>query len=89
MAKVSVLSEYCLPAIKVGGKMISYKMDDIEKELGEGQNAIKTLGGMFHVKLTYDLIDGDPARCLLVINKTSKTPKAYPRKAGTPAKNPL
>ena len=89
VAKLSVLSEYCLPAIKVGGKMISFKMNEIESELSESQNAIKTLGGMFHMKHTYDLIEGDPARCLLEINKISKTPKAYPRKAGTPAKAPL
>ena len=89
VAKLSVLSEYCLPAIKVGGKMLSYKMNNIESELADGQNAIKTLGGKFHVKHSYDLIDGDPARCLVEIYKVSKTPKGYPRKAGTPAKSPL
>ena len=89
VAKLSVLSEYCLPAIKLGGKMISYKMDKIEGELGDAQNAIKTLGGKFHVKHTYDLILDDPARCLLEIDKVSITPKSYPRKAGTPAKTPL
>lgn len=89
VAKLSVLSEYCLPAIKVGGKMLSYKMNNIESELADGQNAIKTLGGKFHVKHSYDLIDGDPARCLVEICKVSKTPRGYPRKAGTPAKSPL
>lgn len=89
VAKLSVLSEYCLPAIKLGGKMISYKMDKIEEELSDAQNAIKTLGGKFHVKHTYDLILDDPARCLLEINKVSRTPKSYPRKSGTPAKTPL
>lgn len=89
VAKLSVLSEYCLPALKIGGKMISYKMNEIETELGEGRNAIKTLGGMFHEKHTYDLIENDPSRCLVVIDKISKAPKAYPRKAGTPAKSPL
>lgn len=89
VAKLSVLSEYCLPAIKLGGKMISYKMDKIEEELSDAQNAIKTLGGKFHVKHAYDLILDDPARCLLEIGKVSKTPKSYPRKAGTPAKTPL
>lgn len=89
VAKLSVLSEYCLPAIKLGGKMISYKMDKIEEELSDAQNAIKTLGGKFHVKHTYDLILDDPARCLVEIDKVSRTPKSYPRKAGTPAKTPL
>ena len=89
VAKLSVLSEYCLPAIKVQGKMISYKMNEIETELNEAQNAIKTLGGKFHVKHTYDIVPDDPSRCLLVIDKLSKTPRSYPRKAGTPAKSPL
>ena len=89
VAKLSVLSEYCLPSVKLGGKMISYKMDKIEEELSDAQNAIKTLGGKFHVKHTYDLILDDPSRCLIEIDKVSRTPKSYPRKAGTPAKTPL
>ena len=89
VAKLSVLSEYCLPALKVGGKMISYKMDDIKSELDQSQNAIQTLGGMFHMKHSYDLIPGEPTRCLVEIQKVSKTPNSYPRKAGTPSKKPL
>lgn len=89
VAKLSVLSEYCLPTLKVGGSMISYKMDDIESELNDSLHAIKILGGKFHVKHTYDLINGDPSRCLIEIQKISKTSKQYPRKAGTPSKEPL
>lgn len=89
VAKLSVLSEYCLPTLKVGGSMISYKMDDIESELNDSLHAIKILGGKFHVKHTYDLINGDPSRCLTEIQKISKTSKQYPRKAGTPSKEPL
>lgn len=89
VAKLSVLAEYCLPALKVGGKMIAYKMNDIESELSDSQNAIKTLGAMFHVKHTYDLISDEPTRALIEIEKTSKTPNQYPRKAGMPSKTPL
>lgn len=93
VAKLSVLSEYLLPALKIGGKMISYKMKDVDEELTESKNAIKILGGKIYNfngdKLSYGLIDGEPLRALIVINKISKTPKQYPRKAGTPAKNPL
>ena len=89
VAKLSVLSEYCLPTLKLSGKMISYKMNDIESELSESQNAIKTLGGKFHEKHSYDLIPDEPSRCLIEIEKISKTPKSYPRKAGTPSRNPL
>ena len=89
VAKISVLSEYSLPLLKVGGKMLSYKMNDCDSELEEGTNAIKTLGGMFHVKHTYDIIEGEPKRCILEIIKDKTTPKKYPRKAGTPSKEPL
>lgn len=93
VAKLSVLSEYLLPALKIGGKMISYKMKDVDEELNESKSAIKILGGKIYNfngdKLSYGLIDGEPLRALIIINKISKTPKQYPRKAGTPAKNPL
>lgn len=89
VSRISVLAEYSLPLVKVGGAMISFKMDNCDEELSEGQNAIKTLGGMFHVKHTYSIIDGEPDRCLLEITKCKPTPKIYPRKAGTPSAKPL
>lgn len=89
VSRVSVLSEYTLPFIKVGGKLIAYKMDDCEEELKEGLKAITTLGGMFHVKHSYTLKPDEPKRCLLVIDKIKSTPKKYPRKAGTPNKEPI
>ena len=89
VSKISVLSEYSLPLVKLNGKMISFKMDNCDEELAEGQNAIKALGGMFHVKHSYSIIDGEPDRCLLEILKTNYSPKQFPRKAGTPAKDPL
>ena len=89
VSKISVLSEYSLPLLKIGGKMISFKMDNCDEELSDGQNAIKVLGGMFHVKHSYSIIDEEPDRCLLEINKIKNSPKQYPRKAGTPSKSPL
>lgn len=89
VARISVLSEYLLPCAKVGGKMIAYKMDDCQEELNDGKKAISTLGGMFHVKHSYKLLDDEPERCLLEIDKVKSTPKQYPRKAGTPSKSPI
>lgn len=89
VAKISVLSEYSLPLLKIGGKMLAYKMNGCDEELSEGQSAIKTLGGKFHVKQSYDLILGEPTRCILEIEKVSPTPNKFPRKAGTPSKEPL
>ena len=89
VSRISVLSEYSLPLVKLNGAMLSFKMDNCDEELSEGHNAIKKLGGMFHVKHTYSIVDGDPDRCILEISKKEPTPKSYPRKAGTPASKPL
>lgn len=89
VSRISVLSEYSLPLVRIKGSMLTFKMDNCAEELSEGQNAIKKLGGMFHVKHTYSIINGDPDRCILEIIKTEKTPNAYPRKAGTPTNKPI
>lgn len=89
VSKISVLAEYSLPLVRLDGVMVSFKMDNCDEELNEGKGAIKVLGGMFHVKHTYSIIDGEPDRCLLEITKCKPTPKIYPRKAGTPSAKPL
>lgn len=89
VSNLSTLSEYCLPFVKVGGKMIAYKMDDCNVELEEAESAVKTLGGMFHVKHTYELMSSEPKRCIVDIDKVKATPKSYPRKAGIPSKEPI
>ena len=89
VAKLSVLVEYSLPLVKVGGKMIALKMNDCDEELNEAERAFTILGGMFHVKHSYTLIDDEPKRCAIEIEKIKSSPKSYPRKAGTPSKTPL
>lgn len=89
VAKISTLMEYTLPFIKIGGSALCYKLSDIEVELGDGKKAINVLGGMFHVKHCYKLIDGEPERCIIDIKKIKSTPKQYPRKAGVPGKIPI
>ena len=89
VAKLSVLSEYTLPLLKVEGKSLAYKLFDCDEEVDDSKNAIKILGGMFHVKHSYDLMLDEPKRCVIEIEKTKPTPKQYPRKAGTPSKKPL
>ena len=89
VANLSVLSEYCLPFVKVGGAFISYKSDQSEEELAKGSRAISILGG--HVKHVshFTLDDSDLGRALIYIEKEKTTAKKYPRKAGTPSKEPL
>ena len=72
VAALNVLLEYTTPFIKVGGKVICMKGNNVEEEIKESKNAIKILGTK-----------------LLPVEKMKNTPAKYPRKAGTPAKEPL
>ena len=57
--------------------------------MSAGRNAIDILGGKIEDVLEYQLPDSDMNRSLLLIRKEKNTPRKYPRKAGTPAKEPL
>jgi 16S rRNA (guanine527-N7)-methyltransferase len=89
VANITTLSEYCLPFVAEGGKFISYKSSTIEEELEEGKKGIAILGGKIEKVYKFTLPDSDQRRSFVVIDKIKKTPKAYPRKAGTPSKSPL
>ena len=89
VANISTLSEYCLPLVKVGGYFISFKSGDIEDEIKQSGKAISKLGGKLQKPVLFNLPDTNISRSFLVIDKEKSTPKAYPRKAGTPSKEPL
>ena len=87
VANLSSLSEYCIPFLKEGGKFISYKSGEIDEEVNQAQRAIKILGGKVEEIYKFDLYE--QKRSFVIIKKEKKTPKNYPRKAGTPTKSPL
>mgnify|MGYP002983285408 FL=1 len=87
VANLSSLSEYCLPFVKMGGAFISYKSGEVDEEAAQAKRAIYLLGGEVKDIYKFDLFD--QKRSFVVIEKERKTPKAYPRKAGTPTKEPL
>ena len=89
VANLSVLTEYTLPFVKKGGCFIAYKSSDIQDELASSGNAVKVLGGKLEECPTLMLPDSDIGRSFVIIRKTSRTPKTYPRKAGTIKKEPL
>lgn len=89
VARLSVLSEYCMPFVAVGGYFISLKGPDAAEELTEAQNAISVLGGKVEKVVEITIPESDLKHCAVVIKKIKSTPKAYPRKAGTAAKKPL
>ena len=89
VARLSVLSEYCMPFVAVGGYFISLKGPDAVEELTEAQKAISVLGGKVEKVVEITIPESDLKHCAVVIKKIKSTPKAYPRKAGTAAKKPL
>ena len=89
VANLSTLSEYCLPFVKMNGTFISYKSGEVEQEVAASKNAMFLLGGKVQDVIQFQLADSENSRSFVMINKIKKTPKTYPRKAGTPTKNPL
>lgn len=94
VARMNILSEYTLPFVKIGGKLVCYKQmpNDLIDEVVEAKGALKTLGakqinGMFHVEHKYKIANTE--RRLVIITKTLNTPSEYPRKAGIPERKPI
>ena len=89
VANLTVLVEYLLPLVDVGGYCICMKGPNIEEELNQSKFAIKTLGGKIEKVEKIVLPDSDFERNIVIIKKEINTDKRYPRKAGMPLKNPL
>ena len=89
VSNLATLSEYCLPYVKVGGHFISYKSGTVQEELQQAEKAVKILGGKIQDVVYFNLPDSEIQRSLVVIEKMKPTPGRYPRKAGTPLKEPL
>ena len=89
VSNLATLSEYCLPYVKTGGSFISYKSGTVQEETRQAEKAIKILGGDLQEITYFNLPDTEISRSLIPVKKIKSTPKAYPRKAGTPLKTPL
>ena len=89
VANLNVLSEYMLPSIKVGGICICMKAGNIDEELKNAKNAINILGGKIEKIEKLILPNTDIERNIVIIRKIKNTPNKYPRKPGTPSKDPI
>ena len=89
VANMSSLSEYCLPFVKPDGLFVAYKSGGSHSEIREASKAIKILGGNTEDIQDFMLPDSDIERSIVSVRKIKKTPAQYPRKAGTPAKEPI
>ncbi len=89
VGELPVLSELCLPFVRRGGTFVAYKNGDMKDEISDAERGIRLLGGEIIDLKKFSLSENGPDRCLIIIKKTDSTPKKYPRKAGTPARDPL
>ena len=89
VANMSTLSEYLIPCIKENGLCIAMKGSEVEEELEKAKKAIEILGGKLLKIEKFELPNSDIKRNIVLIKKGKKTPIKYPRKPGTPAKEPL
>ena len=89
VARLSVLSEYCLPLLKKNGMFIALKGSKYQEEIEEAKKAVAILGGAIISADEVKLPGLDDGRAIVKIRKIRNTPGMYPRKAGTPEKQPL
>ena len=96
VANLQVLSELCIPFVKVKGKFIAMKGPEGQEEMRAAIGAIGTLGGRVQELMEYELVsafddagDESAARSLVIIWKKKKTPAAFPRRGDRIKKVPL
>lgn len=91
VAQLPVLLEYTSPFVKVGGKCIVMKGDNVDDEIKLSYNALNTLKLKIVDKLNYNYVINNEEynRSILKINKSSNTPQKYPRNFGQIKKKPL
>ena len=90
VASLDILSEWCIPFVKVGGYFISYKGENVSRETAEAANAIRALGGEIEeIRKIEDGNESISGHVLVMIKKVRKTPNKYPRQGGQAKKNPI
>lgn len=89
VASLSVLSELCIPFVKIGGRFISYKAGNSAEEIEDAKNAVRKLGGKVRRAEQFLLPGTELERVFVEIEKVKETEKKYPRRAGIPERIPL
>ncbi len=91
VARLNILSELCIPLVKVGGNFIAMKSIQGDQELIEAKQGIKLLGADLEIMQQdkFTLGDNICERVLFSFKKSSKTPPQYPRKYSQILKKPL
>src|SRR5215210_954186 len=91
VARLSVVAEYCVPLLEIGGRAIAMKGWLEAEELAEGERAVGTLGAEVAEIIKVPMLPeiGEKERNLVILEKIRETPVEHPRRAGAVAKRPL
>jgi 16S rRNA (guanine527-N7)-methyltransferase len=91
LARLSVVAEYSLPLLRRGGHVVAMKGRINADEWAEGTRAMETLGGRVSEEIQVHYLPGieQGERRLVLLEKSEETPGMYPRRTGTPARDPL
>ncbi len=89
VARMSVLSELCLPLVKKGGHFLALKASNTEEELLAARGAIYMLGAKVEEDVRFALPEEESERHIVILKKTRQTPHKYPRRPGVPNREPL
>ncbi len=89
VARLSLLSELCLPFVKVGGAFVAMKGPEVTAELQEAEKGIRLLGGAPAQVALYPVPGTELHHNAVIVEKIAETPKKYPRKWGQMKKQPL
>lgn len=89
VARLNVLNEFCLPFVKKGGLFAAMKGSQSDEEVREASFSLRELKGKIKSQHQLTLPNEQSQRHIVIIEKADATPRKYPRKAGTPLKQPL
>ena len=83
MANLSLLTELCLPYVKIGGHFIALKGPAVDQEIEDAKYAVELLGGKISRVIEVDIEGTDLKHNLVVIEKIKATTKDFPRSSST------
>ncbi|MEL6526506.1 MAG: 16S rRNA (guanine(527)-N(7))-methyltransferase RsmG [Chloroflexota bacterium] len=89
VALLPVLLEYTMPLAKVGGFVLALKGESAEREVEEAKRALFVLKGEAKPVAEVNLPERERMHYLVTVQKLEKTPRNYPRQAGTPKRKPI
>ena len=89
VADLRILTELCLPYVKVGGRFLAMKAAGCQPEVEAAGRAVSVLGGRLRPSFRYTIPAAGVERVVVQVEKTVPTPKGYPRRWAKLQKAPL